>query len=89
MLALPQDKRLSVLLCQVAQAAEEDQQVFQQAGRHRLHHRTAQDIQVVAALPPVLQNAVRVDDELREGRMERHVVAQSTETIHQVRIALV
>lgn len=95
-MTLPQDEWLPVLLCQVVQAAEEDHQVFQQAGRHRLHHHTHKDIHVVVAMllrcvcvRPVLQNAVRVNDELGEGRMERHVVAQSAESIHQIHIALV
>lgn len=92
---LPQDKWLPILLCQVVQAAEEDQQVFQQTGWHCLHHHTHEDIHVVVALvlsyvgvQTVLQNAIRVNDELGEWRMEHHVVAQSAESIHQIHIAL-
>lgn len=72
----PSVDRAIINYTQAAQIAEEDQQVFQQAGGRRLHHHTPKHVQVgVTALPShlgvrtVLQDAVRVDDELGEWRM--------------------
>lgn len=81
--ALPEEQGFAVPPRHVAQGAVEHQHVLQQAGRRGVHYHAPQDVWVVIAqlaggvrVRALLQDAVRVDDELSEDRMEGLAVAQ-------------
>lgn len=90
---LPQQQRLLVLLCHVAETREEEQQLLLQLDRRHRRHVPLQKLWVIqlhvldtVVRGPFHQDAVGVHYELGQGRMKSRFVAELNQPLHDVTV---
>lgn len=89
---LPQEQTPSIQSCHETQAAEQQQKILQQPGRGSFNNHPTQKLGVGVGRFPgarrLLQDPVGVDDELAEGRVQTHVVAQRMKPVRDLCVSL-
>lgn len=89
---LPQEQTPSIQSCHETQAAEQQQKILQQPRRGSFNNHPAQKrgvgVDQSLGARRLLQDPVGVDDELAEGRVQTHVIAQRMKLVHDLCVSL-
>lgn len=92
---LPEEKRLSVLLCHVAEAGEQKQQVLLKFSWCRGHDQLPQKVWIIVVhwlgaviTRPLLQDPIGVDNKLSERRVKCCFIPELVQPLHEVSVPL-